>query len=109
MMLSRNLSLLWFLLCILLGAPIYAQSAQFAPLPIADAFAQLSFNRQSRIELSPDGKWVAYTLSDPRRQNSVRDPKYRIFGTTGAPMLFEDSDVWVSNTATGKTQNLTGG
>jgi dipeptidyl aminopeptidase/acylaminoacyl peptidase len=80
-------------------------------LPIADAAARREITGRVRPELSPDGRWVAYTVTDPRRLRTYgalgRD--YTLVTETGAAYLVAATDVWVANTTTGDARSVTGG
>src|SRR5688500_16860444 len=71
------------------------------PLPIEIASGAKSF-APADIDLSPDGLWVAYTLSDPRRRKIQSRPsdQWNIFNCSGVPYVFSDSDVLITNTQT---------
>jgi dipeptidyl aminopeptidase/acylaminoacyl peptidase len=80
------------------------------PLPVEIASTAKTFGFTS-IDLSPDGLWVAYTLSDPRRRKvqGVRSDQWFTFNCTGSPYAFSDNDVLVTNTQTGQTMNISAG
>jgi len=63
------------------------------------------------IDLSPDGLWVAYTLSDPLRRKLQGRPSDSLtpFLCSGALYIFSDSDVLITNTQTGQTINISAG
>jgi dipeptidyl aminopeptidase/acylaminoacyl peptidase len=63
------------------------------------------------VALSPDGLWVAYTLSDPRRRKvqGVRSDQWFTFNCTGSPYAFSDNDVLITNTQTAQTMNISAG
>ena len=81
-----------------------------APLPVETASAAKSF-ASTNIDLSPDGLWVAYTLSDPLRRKLQGRPSdaLSVFTCSGAPYIFSDSDVLITNTQTGQTINISAG
>src|SRR5262245_30141022 len=89
--------------------PIAAPQSKRGPLRIADALSALSFQAYQHVTCSPDGQWVAYVTSDARRRETTQDKRYSIFTRTGAPVAFVGSDVWITNTRTGESKNLTGG
>src|ERR1051325_2481218 len=81
-----------------------------APLPVETASAAKTF-APGNIDLSPDGLWVAYTLSDPLRRKLQGRPSdsLSVFTCSGAPYIFSDSDVLITNTQTGQTINISAG
>src|SRR6266508_4531644 len=82
----------------LVGAPAPAPST---PLRIDDALGALSLAGRSPIHLSPDGRWVAYTLENPRRRKSTGDQRYFYYSRTGAFLEANGCDIWITNTQTG--------
>jgi dipeptidyl aminopeptidase/acylaminoacyl peptidase len=84
-----------------------AAPAPSKPLRIEDALGALSLAGRSPIHLSPDGRWVAYTLEDPRRRTSTGDQRYFYYSRTGAFLEASGCDVWITNTQTGESKNLT--
>jgi Tol biopolymer transport system component len=98
-----------FAAVILFMPPIAAPQSKRGPLRIADALSALSFQTYHRVTFSPDGQWVAYVTSDARRRETAQDKRYSLFTRTGAPGAFVGSDVWITNTRTGESENLTGG
>jgi dipeptidyl aminopeptidase/acylaminoacyl peptidase len=110
--------------CIVAAEPIAAQRAATtprddavltrasrtqAPLSVDDLLRKRSFT-EVPITLSPDGRWVAYTLINPRRaqvlegRSATFAPKTR----NGAPGFARGTELWVTNTATGESRNITG-
>jgi dipeptidyl aminopeptidase/acylaminoacyl peptidase len=94
---------------ILAVMPAVASADPPRPLAVKDALAQLAFGFRIPIDVSPDGEWVAYTIQDPRRQESAAQQRYSTFSRTGAPLEAQACDVWITRIATGETRNLTGG
>jgi dipeptidyl aminopeptidase/acylaminoacyl peptidase len=91
----------------LLGGTTLADPPQ-SSWPIEDAMKVLSLSNRTPIALSPDGVWVAYTVEDDSRRVSTKDPRYSMYTPSGA---FEEAigcDVWLTNTKTGESRNLTG-
>ena len=62
-------------------------------LQIEDALSSLSFQNGVPIDLSPDGKWVAYTLKDPRRGEKTDDERYSFFTRSGVRIFEVGCDV----------------
>src|ERR1700733_8933276 len=57
-------------LCLLIAGPVAAQEAKKRPMSVDDLFR---FKRVSDPQVSPDGKWVVYTvgsIEDPAKNTS---------------------------------------
>ena len=83
---------------------------QLAPLPVKEAINTLNLPMFTPIDLSPDGKLVAYILRDSTRKaqaKTVRSPEE--LERRGIPRSVDFCDVWITDTATSRTQNLTQG
>ena len=78
------------------------------PLRIEDAVSFLSFPHGMPLDLSPDGKWVAYTLKNPRRLAQAGDERYSVIAQSGIRLDHMAGDVWVTNTTSGQSKCLTG-
>lgn len=90
-------------------SPVLAQK-QLAPLPIKEAINTRSLPWLSPIDLSPDGSLVAYILHDWSRKaqaKTIRSPQD--LEQNGIPRGVDFCDLWISDTATGVTRNLTQG
>lgn len=85
------------------------KTPEVTPLSVADAIATMSLNHMSAVDLSPDGKWVAYTVSDPRRKRSSLNPQHRVYGPTGVPLFFDGCEVWVTNILDRRSIKVGGG
>ena len=101
-------------LVILVGASSFPQatgrrivSLKDEPLPIPEALSAVSFSVFDPPSLSPDGKWVAYGLKDPRRQPNVDNLHHSFFSAQGVSIAAMGSDIWISDTKTGMSKNLT--
>jgi len=97
-----------FCVFVVLGLPCRAQPRQLA-VPVEDALAALHFPPSTPLDLSPDGEWVAYTLQDDRRKERRGDVRYKLFSGTGVYQEVTGCDVWITNTQSGVSQNLTEG
>lgn len=84
--------------------PSMAQDAK--PLSLKDALRTNEFGQLMPIALSPDSKWLAYTVKDNQRTRSV---DFKTWVRTGIRSVFTGTDICVVSTATGKSRNLTGG
>jgi dipeptidyl aminopeptidase/acylaminoacyl peptidase len=99
----------------LVGVPAIGLSAQsgpqLRPLPIADAVGAGQFAMRVPVRLSPDAKWLTYSVVDPRRQpvNGALGDDYTMIMPSGVVMTLATSDVWVSNVETGAARNITNG
>jgi len=86
-----------------------AQQRQL-PLPVEEALAALHFAIFTPVDLSPDGKWVAYALQDDRRKKKPADGYADVhFSHTGVLTLALGCDIWVTDTQSGESKNLTEG
>jgi dipeptidyl aminopeptidase/acylaminoacyl peptidase len=81
---------------------------RLAPLPTEVALSERSIGLYSAIRLSPDERRVAYTICDPRRVPQEPDPRYQAHSRTGVWRFGLGCDVWVTDTASGESKNLTG-
>jgi len=105
------MKLLLTLLCVLSlqTVEILAQPRQMS-LPVEEVLGALHFSPSTPVDLSPDGKWVAYTLKDDRRMEKASEGNARLYFTrTGVYRGSLGCDVWITNTQTGQTKNLTEG
>src|SRR6185295_3766702 len=83
---------------------------QLAPLPVKEAIKTLNLPMFTPIDLSPDGKLVAYILRDSNRKalaKNFRSPEE--LERRGIPRSVDFCDVWITDTATSRTKNLTQG
>ena len=86
-----------------------AASAETAPLQVEDALGTLALSGRMPIALSPDGEWVAYTVEDNRKRESTQDERYRFYTRTGVFLEAVGCDVWLANTKTHESRDLTEG
>lgn len=89
--------------------PTHAYSQQIEPLPVEELLSARTFAEYMPVDFSPDGEWVAYTLQDNRRKEPPGDERYRVFTRTGVYFYGVGGDIWVSNTKSGQSKNVTGG
>src|ERR1700741_1089733 len=85
-----------------------AQERQLAPLPVEAAIAARTFST-TPFTLSNDGQLLAYALSDPKRSRLISDERHRWLTPTGTPPPQIGTDIWITNTLTRETRNLTEG
>ncbi len=103
---KAKLFLAGFWLACAVAIPKLAESQQTVPLPIEEALRVRSFGQLVPVGLSPDGKWLAYTVQDNQRSRSV---DLETYARTGVPSWSVGTDIWISNVENGETRNLTGG
>ena len=89
--------------------PSMAAVSEQHPLSIEDALRVRSFEGYSPIEFSPNGRWLAYAVHDNQRVHSTGENDEKLYAATGVMKRVQGSDVWVSDTESGKERNLTGG
>ncbi len=77
-------------------------------MPVSEMLSRKRFADDS-LALSPDGNWVAYTLHDNRTRVPLGDADFYKQTVSGNLAQYVDADVWLTNTTTGDTRNLTGG
>jgi dipeptidyl aminopeptidase/acylaminoacyl peptidase len=95
------------LLIFLSAALVSAARAQ--SFGVAEALKVTEFASRSPISLSPDGEWVAYTISDNSKRKSYGDKRYQYYTPTGAFLEALGCDIWISNTHTHESRSLTEG
>jgi dipeptidyl aminopeptidase/acylaminoacyl peptidase len=104
-----------FTLCLTLFCSFLIHSSvlgqkQLAPLPIKDAFKTHNFPMFEKIDLSPDGRLVAYTLQDANRKaQSTVFRSLLDLQRIGIPRGVDFCDIWIADIATGNARNLTQG
>jgi dipeptidyl aminopeptidase/acylaminoacyl peptidase len=79
------------------------------PLTVRDALSQRAFAVHVPIDVSRDGRWIAYTVDEPGRRRTRGARRYQYHTSTGAPVGVEACDVWIVDTASGESRNLTEG
>jgi dipeptidyl aminopeptidase/acylaminoacyl peptidase len=81
------------------------------PLPVESALDTRSFSALSPIAFSRDGRWLAYMVRSNKRAESRPGSEIeRVhYVRTGMELQNEASDIWISNTRTGLSKDLTGG
>jgi dipeptidyl aminopeptidase/acylaminoacyl peptidase len=78
-----------------------ARAQATAPLSVEAALTQPSFQSYSKITLSPDAQWVAYTLEYPSRSRGA--PAEGWFTHTGVPTTAGGARVRISEVSVGRT------
>ena len=79
---------------------------KLAPVPIEEAAAARSLTPVP-VDLSPDGRWLAYTAEDPKAHPPIEEGGHD-FTLTGVPMTWGGgkAELWVTSTTTGETIDL---
>jgi dipeptidyl aminopeptidase/acylaminoacyl peptidase len=99
-----------FLALLTQGAACLGASGQSSePLTVESALRAHSFGDFSPLSFSPDGEWLAYVVRDnaripEKREDETEDEHY---ARTGVDVRNVATDVWISNTRTGETRNVT--
>jgi len=88
------------------GALIFGQTKTEAPGLKDILDINVSADRQP-LALSSDGKWVAVAMFRPSRAASSADAGASYFSRTGVSETTPGSEIWLVNTETGETKNLT--
>ena len=83
---------------------------QLAPLPIKEALKTLNLPTSTPIDISADGRLVAYTLHDSARKAQTAAPRSPAdLERKGIPRSVDFCDIWISDKTTGIAKNLTQG
>lgn len=106
----QGLALFWLLLLSFASSFSQTSVGTLEPLPVEIGSTAKSF-AAVEIDLSPDGEWVAYTLTDPRRRKiqGLPSDQWKNFTCTGAPYTLANTDLLISNTKTSQTINISSG
>lgn len=104
----RRPVLLLGLACICLRATLASRVVAHGgkALPVTVALRVHQLGSLMPIVLSPDGKWLAYTLQDNSR---IRSSDWESYVRTGVPPWAVGTDIALVNTETGESKNVTGG
>ncbi|MGO9938564.1 MAG: prolyl oligopeptidase family serine peptidase [Terracidiphilus sp.] len=78
---------------------------QNAPLSVKDALLTHDLTLYSPPRISPDGKWLAYTLTDNMR---MHDRDEETWVRTGVPVYAVGADIFLLNFKTGDSFDITG-
>ena len=76
-------------------------------LKVADVLSVREFLDRGQVDLSPDGRHVAFALRDPIRVASMQRGRRGYFSTSGVPVSLEGSDIHVTEVLTSQTRNIT--
>jgi WD40 repeat protein len=79
------------------------------PLPVEAAALAYGFTPVTQIQLSPDGDWVAYTVTDPRRAHMPETSGDQgSFSSTGVFNAALGTELRITHVGTGETHRLRG-
>lgn len=96
--------------CLVLAHSSGFGQKQLAPLPVKEALQTKNLAMFTPLDLSPDGKTVAYALQDTNRKAQTKTPRSaQDLERIGIPLRAEYCDIWITDTGTGVTKNLTQG
>ncbi|HVH71854.1 MAG TPA: hypothetical protein VNB49_12175, partial [Candidatus Dormibacteraeota bacterium] len=73
-----------------------------------EALLRAPFVGQTRTTLSPDGELFVYMLCDTKRQAVIAKPPHEHFTAAGTPLDKQGCALWIVNTQTPKSRQLTG-
>jgi dipeptidyl aminopeptidase/acylaminoacyl peptidase len=104
---SRLLSFV-LLSCLSWGTTVPSMTAAQTqdPLSVEDALKTVEFGELMPVGLSPDGKWLAYTVKSNQRSRMADRESW---ARSGVRDSFTGMDVWILSIETGIARNLTGG
>ena len=77
------------------------------PLPVNEILSALTLT-YGGASLAPDSQWLAYTVQDPRRRGPIDYATQPFFSDTGSPAAMAGTDIWLVNTKSGESRNITG-
>jgi hypothetical protein len=81
---------------------------RLAPLPVKEALKTLNLSMFTPLDVSSDGQLVAYVLQDTNRKAQTKTPRSaQDLEALGIPSRADYSDIWITETATGVSRNLT--
>lgn len=89
-----------------LALPQSFAARESVPLALEDALRFRQFADLTRISLSPDLNWAAFTVRENRRSRTVDD---RTWALTGIRDIFTGTDVYILNLHSGASRRLTEG
>jgi dipeptidyl aminopeptidase/acylaminoacyl peptidase len=85
------------------------QPSPSAPLGVESAMSVLALAGRTFLSLSPDGQWVAYTVENNSRRVTTSSDRYMYYTPTGAFTEALGCEIWLTNTSTKESRNLTAG
>ena len=89
-----------------IAIPFKASAQSAEPLSVEDSLQTLELAQLTRVDLSRDTKWLAYTVKNNRRSRTV---DFDTWARSGVRDVFTGTDIQILNIATGVARNLTAG
>ena len=81
-----------------------------APLPVKEGLKTLNLSMFTPIDVSPEGKEVAYVLQDANRKARTKAPRSaQDLERAGIPSRADFCDIWITDIGSGVSRNLTKG
>ena len=99
----KRIALVLLICC---GHAVGVSGAGEDPLSVEDAVTTHDLTLYSAPRISPDGKWLAYTLTDKLKMHDLDEETW---AKTGVPVYAVGTDIFLSNLKTGESLNVTGG
>ncbi len=84
------------------------ENAHPGPLSAEDALSGVSM-ANGPLSLSPDGRWLAYAVQDPRRRRAPRPEASDPVEENGIPGFAMGTDIWLTEVQSANSLSLTGG
>lgn len=85
-----------------------AARTESRPLRVAEVLDVHEFADRTQVDLSPDGRLVAFTMQDPKRAASGPRGTSAYFSPTGVPRGHRGTGILISDVRTGATRVLSG-
>jgi len=92
---------------ILIFPPVRGFSTDSKPLGINEALSAKEFADREPLALSPDGKWLAYTLSNPKRRLIAKLSGSVEFTPGGVPTEWAYGSIWLTDMENKQARQLT--
>ncbi len=89
-----------------IAAPERSVAENVEPLALEDALRFRKFADLAPMAISPDRKWLAFSIRDNQRARTVDDKAWAL---TGVRDIFTGTDIYVLNLESGAMTNVTGG
>jgi len=94
--------------CLFSMVPSASPAQDYRPLSIEETIAARIFSEASQVEVSPDGKWIAYAVRENAVQGATRSVKNDFF-RHGLSWYGSGSQIYIEDTASTSSRMLTGG